>query len=71
MFVYFRFEFPKSHVTLGSVQYGHSVQYARGLLHAPLEYGLPIALALIDSIDHEINIDIILNLSFDYKYVLH
>ena len=34
------------HVTLGSVQYGHSVQYNLGLLHAPLGNGPPIALTV-------------------------
>ena len=48
------FEFRTGHVTLGSVQYGQSVQYARGLLHAALAYGTPIHLTLIDHIHHEI-----------------
>ena len=52
------FNLSGGHVTLWSVQYGHSVQYGLGLLHAPLGNGPPIALALIDRIHHEIKFNV-------------
>ena len=40
-----------------SVQYGHSVQYGLGLLHATMGNGPPIALTLLSRIHHEISSD--------------
>ena len=41
-------------VTLWSVQYGHSVQYSLGLLHAATGNGPPIGLTLTGRIHREI-----------------
>ena len=43
-------------MTLGSVQYDHSVQYDLGLFHAGLGNGTPIGLTLSFRIHHEIQI---------------